>query len=258
MMFVCGWGLAQLPQGPMAPGMPPAQDSEGLVGGRLVGEVLLHGPSEAAYCDLADSFFEDSRPIQARYFYRKALEMKADSERAKAGIKKSNERLDHLHQRYAEFQEKADSGAGVRNYCSMAAIRFHLGFPDEAMKILSDAERRHGMMIDIAGLKTTFRHAQIHEQELVHRLEKEMQMAVVQRDGKQAAVLYGRMVYLTLGKKDVLDKIVEAQAFLPDQFDAKGIAAILGMTEAKETVEKEVKQPEPEEEVRQAPEHAKE
>lgn len=224
-MVGCGVATAQL-----LPAHDMNQDDEGMAGARILIKIMKQAPDSEIWCQLGDLFLQENRPYQARYCYQQASQIQPESEAAVAGIKAVEKELDHLEKRFAEYQTEAETGTDVRDYCSMAAIRFHQGFTRESLEILQQASKRYPKNREIQGLTGTFLYGINHETEKLAKYHGEMNLALVRKEPDRALENLGRMIYLSLGRPAVTDLLNDLRAFYPEFVQVDSIERIQGMS----------------------------
>jgi len=219
---VAAYGL-QLP--PFDPN-DPNHDKEGLEQSRLIMPILIEGPSDDLLNEWAQSLLDDSRPFQARFLFQQALKINKKSKQAKAGLQGAKDRLDYLEKRYEEFKRQALQGKNPADFGSMAAIRYHQGFHELALEIIHIGKTKYAGSDDLSSLTMTFRLGQSHQDEMLDKIEDEMQHAIMEGKIEDAVIAVGRMLSIGLGNERSVRALIELNALAPGNVDPKAIELI--------------------------------
>ena len=209
---------AQIPPGMVGP--EGERDEEGLAIGRVIAEILLDKPTSQRLNQIATMFVGDDRLHQAHFFYQQSLLIAPKDPTALAGLKAVEESQADLRMNYENYARLAESKGDIRDRCSMAAIKFHEGYPQESIEILNEALVLLPEQAQFArGLRTTFIHGVNLETALLSRLEKELELATFEKRLEDAAILCGRMFSVGLGKPRTVSAMKELQGFFPNKIN---------------------------------------
>ncbi|MCB1049567.1 MAG: hypothetical protein H6510_00990 [Acidobacteria bacterium] len=210
---------------------PPEQDTEGLPLAQTLGPMIFEDPDPARLLAAAEIFMDDNRPHQAKILYEAVLTLEPKNQAALAGINKVDERLKYLENRYQEFKARYEAGGPVQNLCSMAAIKFHQGYPEEALEITKNAAKVFpGDQVPVAA-QMTFQQGVDLDNFNLDRLEKAMELAAVNGKPDEVATLFGRMLYIGLGKSRTFEALKNVQAVIEKPINEKTIQ-LLGRLQA--------------------------
>jgi len=203
-----------------------AEDVEGLPFAEIVAPLLLKGVEAKAVREAAALFLEDSRPLQAKILYQAALELQPDSAESRTGLERTEERLIHLEKRFQEFKANYETGGDILDGCSMAAIRFHQGYPERALGILEVLKKQNPGKQDPAALAQTFRGGWESERATLARLEKAMHLAALEGQWEKACILFCRMIYIGIGNPATFAAFERVQAISEGKIRPEAVSVL--------------------------------
>ncbi len=194
-------------------------------------KIFQNSKDAASLTALADEYVNISKPIQAKHFYKLALDLDPKSEAAKAGLTKSEERLKYLDGRIALFDGEIKKTNHYTKYCSKAAVLFHLGRENEAMVVLDAALEKHQAdpkaLRQIRALRYTFQQGVAIKRRAVSELASLFSKALSDKQLVPALGHLGQMAFLNQGKRLPENLIDKLTALYPNEVDAKHLKGIL-------------------------------
>ena len=184
--------------------------------GELYRQILEQGPTGNAYAELAKLFFEDDKPIQARFYYELALSLNPENKEFKDQWKKVEKRIALLEKRFQEFNDIANTKNDITGFGSMAAIKFHQGYYREAFQIVQTAVDQYGDDPRIAPLRGSFNQEIQLLAQSVDVLYKQFQKMVDEGNNSKALESFGQMIFISLGNPQVFDLLKSIKESHPE------------------------------------------
>jgi len=194
---------------------------------QILTRVALDGPAADLWNELAGSFMFAAKPIQAKHFYQRALELDPENQDAKAGVKEAGERIDFLNQRIDHFVDKAETEKDFKSRCSQAAIIFHLGEPVEAIEILKRALDEYNGEEEVRGLLTTLSQGMIIDRLAMDKLFKQFNQGMEENKKEQAVKSLSQIYVISLGLLKTEPLIEKLTTAFPEQLDKARLATAL-------------------------------
>lgn len=194
-------------------------------------QVFTNNKNADAYVSVADQFVEISKPIQARHFYKAALEIDANLASAKAGVAKTEERLKYLKDRIKLFDGEIKKTNHYTKYCSKAAVLFHMGRENEAMVVLDAALEAHETdqkaMRQIRALRYTFQQGIAIKRRALMELGRLFTKAVEEKQLQPALGHLGQLAFLSQGYQIPQQLVDHLTSTFPKEVNTKHLKAVL-------------------------------
>ncbi|CAM2066605.1 hypothetical protein SCOR_14600 [Sulfidibacter corallicola] len=212
------------PQGAPQDYMMAAQARE--AAGEIYFKLMKEGPAAEQYAALAEIFFDDSQPLPARFYYELAVAKDPENKALQEGLKKIEDRLTYLDQRFKHFTERSKNEKKPNAYGSMAAIKFHMGYRREGVEILQTAINNFGEDPRIAPLIRTFQTQVANDRAIILALNEGVQKSIENGDVDAALKLVGQMIFVSSGHPDIMAVVQSVEKTKPQSIHPETLALI--------------------------------
>lgn len=166
--------------------------------GRIYGRMFQNGRDAGSLVALGDKYMNISKPIQARTHYRLALAADPESVAAKEGVAAAEKRVAYLDERLKHFQELREKEKKAMHACSQAAILFHMGFSEDALKVLQAATTEMGADFDIRAMASTIQRGDSVEVSALEALRESFRDAMEAKNLEDSYKVLGQMIFVSL------------------------------------------------------------
>lgn len=187
--------------------------------GTAYAQLLTDGPDAKQYEILGDLYFDEEKPHQSKFYYELALAQAPDSASAQAGLQRAVDRIAYLASRFQMYSDKANAGGDATNFGSMAAIKFHQGYQQQAFQIIKDAVSVYGRDSRVVPLAKTFQRDIEYRLTVLDELISRYRALDLASQGDQAVELLGQVAFVSFGNPDILPFFEELKKSRPELLD---------------------------------------
>jgi len=166
--------------------------------GKIYGRMFQFGRDATSLVALGDQYMKISKPIQARTHYRLALAADPASVSAQEGLAAADKRVAYLDERLEHFQELREKEKKAMHACSQAAILFHMGFSEDALKVLQVASTEMGTDFDIRAMASTIQRGDTVEVAALEALRDTFVDAMEAKNLEDTYKVLGQMIFVSL------------------------------------------------------------
>ena len=183
--------------------------------GEVYGLLLTQGPNADLYAGLGNLFFDEDRPIQALFYFDLAQSLKPENSVIKEDRNRVLQHLEHLEKKFETYNTELLKGQDLSRFNSMATIKFHMGYHNEAFGILNNALSMFGEDQRISSLVSTFKQGLDVQARVLAKLRGNYDQALGAADYKKALEYFGEMVFFSLGHPKVIPILGDLQKAAP-------------------------------------------
>ncbi len=200
--------------------------NDSLPAGKLYAKMFATGLDAESLTDLGTLFRKEGKPLHALEQFQKALTLQPENQAAKAAKDEALARVAYLEERIKVFQEKFNKDGKVTDYCSAAAILFHLGRGKEAFQLLGQFLEKNSNE-EVSSLQFTFMQGLNMRGMAAQILQGSFHQAVSEKDLEQALTILGQIQFVTLNTYPTETLVQQLGLTFGNQLNAMNVNAVL-------------------------------